>query len=139
LMPDAQPRPRILVVDDDAIMVSLLHTLLQLDGFDVVGAHPGEPIVARARDTRPDLILLDVFLRGADGLELLSQVKAEPSLAGTPVVMCSGMDMSEQCSDRGAEAFLIKPYSPDHLLDTIRACLASRPLAGSPGSPKGQS
>jgi CheY-like chemotaxis protein len=138
-MPDAQPRPRILVVDDDAIMVSLLHTLLQLDGFDVVGAHPGEPIVARARDTRPDLILLDVFLRGADGLELLSQVKAEPSLAGTPVVMCSGMDMSEQCTDRGAEAFLIKPYSPDHLLDTIRACLASRPSSGEPGSPKGQS
>jgi CheY-like chemotaxis protein len=138
-MPVDERRPRILVVDDDAIMVSLLHTLLQLDGFEVVGANPSEPIVARARETQPDLMLLDVFLRGADGLELLSQVKAEPSLAGTPVVMCSGMDMSEQCTNRGAEAFLLKPYSPDHLLDTIRACLARRPAAGSPGSPKGQS
>lgn len=138
-MPVDERRPRILVVDDDAIMVSLLHTLLQLDGFEVVGANPSEPIVARARATQPDLMLLDVFLRGADGLELLSQVKAEPSLAGTPVVMCSGMDMSEQCANRGAEAFLLKPYSPDHLLDTIRACLARRPAAGSPGSPRGQS
>jgi len=138
-MPVAERRPRILVVDDDAIMVSLLHTLLELDGFEVVGAQPSEPIVARARETQPDLILLDVFLRGTDGLELLSQVKAEPLLAGTPVVMCSGMDMSEQCTNRGAEAFLIKPYSPDHLLDTIRACLGRRPAAGSPGSPKGQS
>ena len=139
MMPDAEHRLRILVVDDDAIMVSLLHTLLQLDGFDVVGANPGEPIVARARETQPDLIILDVFMRGTDGLELLSQVKAEPSLVGTPVVMCSGMDMSEQCTTRGAEAFLLKPYSPDHLLDTIRACLARRPSAGLPGSPKGQS
>ena len=138
MSPDASHLPKVLVVDDDAIMVSLLHTLLQLDGFQVEGAHPGEPIVARARETRPDLILLDVFLRGADGLEQLSRLKAEADLTDIPVVMCSGMDVGEQCAARGAAAFLIKPYSPDHLLQTIRACLVPRPAADAPGAPKGQ-
>lgn len=127
------PRARILVVDDDQIMVSLLHTLLQLDGFEVLGGNPNEPILEAARATRPDLILMDVFLRGTDGLDLLTQLKSDPALAGTPVIMCSGMDVSEQCTTRGAQAFLLKPYSPDYLLNTIRACLAKS------GSPKGQS
>lgn len=138
MSPETPHPPKILVVDDDAIMVSLLHTLLQLDGFEVVGAHPGESVVACARQHRPDLILLDVFLRGADGLDQLSRLKAEADLADTPVVMCSGMDVGEQCTARGAAAFLIKPYSPDHLLDTIRACLRPRPAADEPGMPKGQ-
>ncbi len=120
-------------MDDDQIMVSLLHTLLQLDGFEVLGGGPLEPIVEAARVQRPDLILMDVFLRGTDGLDILTQLKSDPVLAGTPVVMCSGMDVSDKCTTRGAQAFLLKPYSPDHLLETIRACLAE------PGSPKGQS
>jgi CheY-like chemotaxis protein len=131
LASEAASLPRILVVDDDQVMVSLLQTLLQLDGFEVVGAHPHESVVEEVRASRPDLILMDVFLRGSDGLEILAQLKADPALAGTPVVMCSGMDVSEQCTQGGAHAFLIKPYAPDHLLDTIRACLAE------PGSPKG--
>jgi CheY-like chemotaxis protein len=133
LTPEPAPRARILVVDDDQIMVSLLHTLLQLDGFEVLGGNLSEPIVEAVRASRPDLILMDVFLRGTDGLDVLSQLKSDPALAGTPVVMCSGMDVSDQCTLRGAQAFLLKPYSPDHLLETIRACLAE------PGSPKGQS
>jgi CheY-like chemotaxis protein len=133
LAPRLEHPPRILVVDDDPITVSLLRTLLQLDGFEVLGGNPNEPIVEAVRASRPDLILMDVLLRGANGLEILSQLKADPSLAGTPVVMCSGMEVSEQCMSRGAQVFLLKPYSPDHLLDTIRACLAR------PGLPKGQS
>jgi CheY-like chemotaxis protein len=132
LASEAVSLPRILVVDDDQVMVSLLQTLLQLDGFEVVGAHPQESVVEAARASRPDLILMDVFLRGSDGLAILTLLKADPGLAVTPVVMCSGMDLGEQCMQRGAHAFLIKPYTPDHLLNTIRACLAE------PGSPKGQ-
>jgi CheY-like chemotaxis protein len=131
LASEVAPLPRILVIDDDQVMVSLLQTLLQLDGFEVVGAHPHESVVEAARASRPDLILMDVFLRGADGLEILAQLKSDPALAGTPVVMCSGMDVSEQCARGGAHAFLIKPYAPDQLIETIRACLAE------PGSPKG--
>jgi len=130
LAPEAASLPRILVVDDDQVMVSLLHTLLQLDGFEVAGAHPHESVVDAARASQPDLIVMDVFLRGSDGLAILAELKADPALAGTPVVMCSGMDVSEQCMRGGAQAFLIKPYAPDHLLDTIRACLAE------PGPPK---
>jgi len=133
LVSEPAPRSRILVVDDDQIMVSLLHTLLQLDGFEVLSGQPNVPFLESARASRPDLILMDVFLRGTDGLDLLSQLKSDPEMSGTPVVMCSGMDVSEQCTTRGAQAFLLKPYSPDHLLTTIRACLAE------PGSPKGQS
>lgn len=101
-MSEPAPRSRILVVDDDQIMVSLLHTLLQLDGFEVLSGQPDLPFLESARASRPDLILMDVFLRGTDGLDLLTQLKADPEMSGTPVVMCSGMDVSEQCTTRGA-------------------------------------
>lgn len=126
------PSPaRILVVEDDPVMVSLLQTLLQLDGFEVLGVPAQETVIRTARKAKPDLILMDVYLRGLDGMAVLSELKADPELAGTPVLMCSGMDMSEACLQRGAHAFLIKPYAPEHLLDTIRGCLAR------PGAPKG--
>ncbi len=59
-------------------MVSLLHTLLQLDGFEVLGGLPDKPFLEAARASRPDLILMDVFLRGTDGLDLLTPAEGRP-------------------------------------------------------------
>ncbi len=131
--------PKVMIIDDDRIMVSLLTTLLQMDGFEVVNANPHESIPLRVRAENPDLVLMDVFLTGADGIEVLSELRAEPELSNVRVVMTSGMDVGDRCTACGADAFLLKPYTPDQLMATIRGNLAGLTEAVPAQGPQGGS
>jgi CheY-like chemotaxis protein len=66
---------------------------------------------------------MDVFLKGHDGIDLVRGLRKLPELAQTPVVMTSGMDVSEQSLAAGANSFMLKPYDPEVLLQTIRSQL----------------
>ncbi len=113
---------RIMLVEDDATMRGLLQTLLEIEGFQVlvnVGADESA-IMDGIRSVHPDLLLLDVHLRNANGLSILKQIKADGSNQ-FPVLMSSGMDLRLQCQDLGADGFLMKPYSPDDLIRQIRS------------------
>jgi two-component system response regulator AdeR len=112
--------PRLLIVDDDPTMVSLLKTLLELDGFEVTPSSNPEQVIERIRQVRPDLVIMDVFMSSRDGLELLREVKASAELGHTPVIMTSGMDVSERALEAGADGFMLKPYSPPDLIAMIR-------------------
>jgi CheY-like chemotaxis protein len=112
--------PRVMIIDDDQTMVGLLQSLLRLDGFETVDGAGGEDLLGRTRAAQPDAILMDVYLADKDGLELLGALKADPALTAIPVIMTSGMDMSEECRQLGAEEFLAKPYSPDDLVALLR-------------------
>lgn len=120
---------KILVVDDDRVMVSLLTLLLQLDGFEVVGSEAGASIVDQALAVRPDLVLMDVYLARADGIEILQLLRSRPELSGLRIVMTSGMDLEDKCREHGADGFLLKPYSPDHLIQLIRTKLGAEGTA----------
>lgn len=111
---------KVMIVDDDVTMASLLTTLLGLEGYEVVEVLPRVGVLETARREKPELVLMDVFLTGADGIELLRQMKDSPDLAHIPVVMSSGMDVSDRCLAEGAEAFLLKPYNPDQLTGILR-------------------
>ena len=111
---------KVMIVDDDVTMASLLTTLLGLEGYEVVEVLPRDGVLETARREEPELVLMDVFLTGADGIELLRQMKDSPDLAHIPVVMSSGMDVSDRCLAEGAEAFLLKPYNPDQLTGILR-------------------
>jgi CheY-like chemotaxis protein len=63
---------------------------------------------------------MDVFLAGQDGLGLLGSLKDDPQVTDIPVVMTSGMEMSEACSQLGAAEFLLKPYEPETLVEVLR-------------------
>lgn len=117
--------PKVMIVDDDQTMVSLLKTLLELDGFEVAGVEHRDAILDDIRKHDPDLVLLDVFLTEADGIELLAEMRNSSDLAEKRVVMTSGMNVSEQCYAAGADAFLLKPYTPDQLITLIRKNLAT--------------
>lgn len=123
-----------MIVDDDRTMVSLLKTLFELQGFEVLTALHEDALLAALRSERPDVVLMDVFLSGLDGLELLRQLRAAKDLAGLKVIMTSGMDLSDACLEAGANAFLLKPYTPDQLLDLIQENVGP---AGSPASEGG--
>lgn len=111
---------RLMLVDDDPTMVGLLRTLLELDGFEVQLTTDSDLVLDRIRTNRPDLVVMDVFLTKADGVELLRQLRANPELSGTPVIMTSGMDVSDQCMQAGANGFVLKPYDPPDLIAMIR-------------------
>jgi CheY-like chemotaxis protein len=111
---------KVLIVDDDRTMVSLLKILLEMDGFDVSNISMGAQLIERVRVEKPDLILMDVFLSDADGKEILTEIRNTTDLADLKIIMTSGMDLSDQCMDAGANAFLLKPYTPEQLMKTIQ-------------------
>jgi CheY-like chemotaxis protein len=111
---------KVLIVDDDRTMVSLLRILLEMDGFEVVNINMGGQLIDKVRLEKPDLILMDVFLSDADGKDMLTELRNTSDLADVRVVMTSGMDLADQCMDAGANAFLLKPYTPEQLMIIIQ-------------------
>ncbi len=111
---------KVMIVDDDRTMVSLLKMLFEMEGFVVAGMPPADRILEGIRSERPDVILMDVFLPGADGLQVLTELRASTDLQAARVVMTSGMDLSDQCLAAGANAFLLKPYTPEQLISIVR-------------------
>jgi CheY-like chemotaxis protein len=114
---------KVLIVDDDRTMVSLLRTLFELQGYQVHTALHRDQVAKGLREDKPDVVLMDVFLSGLDGLELLREMRAQPDLASVRVIMTSGMDVEDQAMEAGAHAFLLKPYTPDQLLELVQDTL----------------
>jgi len=111
---------KVMVVDDDRTMNSLLKTLLELDGYLVVMVSRGEVVLAQALAEKPDAVLMDVRMADADGLDLLRQMRRHPELRTLPVIMCSGMDLEQESQIAGANAFILKPYPPEQLTSTLK-------------------
>jgi DNA-binding response OmpR family regulator len=107
--------PKVLIVDDDRVTVKLLQTLLELDGFDVSTAPRGADVLPTARQSQPDVILMDYHLSDVDGVEVVRQLRAEADFARIPIVMASGLDVEEEAISAGATTFLVKPFEPDEL------------------------
>ena len=111
---------KILLAEDDITMVSLLKTLLKMEGFDVVALQPDADIPAAVLRENPDVLLLDVHLTGQSGLDILDTIRRSKDTAGARVVMSSGADVKEECMRRGANGFLMKPYMPDDLIMILK-------------------
>ncbi len=113
---------KVLLADDDFTMVSLLKTLLNMEGYKVATLldKPGE-ILENIRKAKPDIILLDVYLGDRNGLDLVQQIRKTADLKNIRVVMVSGMDKTEECLAAGADKFLLKPYMPNELFEVLRA------------------
>ena len=115
------PKPRILVIDDDAGIREQMKMTLGYDGYDVSGAATGQEGLALAERETPDLVLLDVKMPGMDGLDVLTRLHSMfPSL---PVVMLSAHGTPSSAVDairKGAADFIEKPPSTDRLLLTIQ-------------------
>lgn len=103
-------------------MISVLCTLLEMEGYTVAtapGRHPAQDIVDAIQAEQADVILMDVHLKNANGLDVLAQL--QKSGATLPrVVMTSGMDVADRCRAAGADGFLMKPYMPDELFAALQ-------------------
>jgi DNA-binding NarL/FixJ family response regulator len=116
---------RVAVVDDQALVRVGVRVLLRdEEDVELVGeAGDGETALALVRQSRPDVVLMDVRMPGMDGIEALRQIVAEPALAGTRVIMLTTFDLDEYVFDAlraGASGFLMKDTEPEELLRAVR-------------------
>ena len=109
---------RILVVDDDPSVRTLVTDVLRLDGYEVTTAEDGHAALRAIEMSRPDCMVLDVMMPGLNGHEVLAQVRANES-AHLPVVMLTAHADDEaqwQAWSSGVDYFLAKPFDADELL-----------------------
>lgn len=112
----------IFLVEDDVTMLSLLTTLLSLEGFEAVPSS-GKDTTRLLEDMRlqnPALLILDVHLRQQSGMDILKMVRQDEQFKQLRIIMTSGMDMRQQCLASGADDFILKPFVPDDLINIIR-------------------
>jgi DNA-binding response OmpR family regulator len=119
------PNPKVLLAEDDITMVSLLTTLLKMEGFSVIALQADENIPAAVRRESPDILLMDVHLLHQSGLDILEELRKSEDTRQTRVVMSSGANVRDECVKRGANGFLMKPYMPDELITILKQTLKS--------------
>ena len=117
---------KVMLVEDDPTMLSLLKTLMEIEGFQVVNVVDFEQIIDEIRQNIPDLILLDVHLGDISGFEVLEKLRQDEQLQNVVVIMSSGMDVQKQCIEKGADDFVLKPYMPDELIMKIKQKIVER-------------
>lgn len=128
-MPDhsrGTQRKRILIVDDESHIRRLLATRLEAEGFEVREAGDGEEGLTVISDYAPDLVLLDLMMPGASGLEVLSRIRSGDDDTSVPVIILTakGQDTDREAAFAGgATDFVTKPFSPMKLLTRIREIL----------------
>ncbi len=123
----------ILVVDDEPAILRTLRANLVARGYDVATAESGEEAVASARDTAPDLVILDLMLPGLSGLEVCRILRDD---SDSPILVLSAHGeehLKVRALDLGADDYLTKPFSMNELLARVRALLRRHPSA--PGRP----
>jgi DNA-binding response OmpR family regulator len=114
---------RVLVVDDEPHIRTVLRSYLQADGFDVTEAADGEGAIAAIRDGRPDVVLLDVMLPGIDGLEVLRQLRVF-SDAYVILVTARTEEVDKLVGlGVGADDYVTKPFSPREVTARVKAVL----------------
>jgi len=115
-----------MLIEDDETMLTLLQTLMEFEGFQVTHLNGDESVdetIAAIRQEQPALLLLDVNLRRLDSFALLHQIRGDSQLKAIRVLMSSGMELSKQCHQEGADGFVLKPYMPEELVGIIRRTL----------------
>jgi len=112
---------KILVVDDDVDILTLVQMTLAMNGFDVEAVSRWQSIDHSIVNFNPDLILLDVSLGGADGREICKKIKSTKETEHIPVILFSAnIEMEKSVDACNAQAFISKPYELPKLLQTIR-------------------
>lgn len=122
---------RILVVDDDKVIVKRIKEILESESYEVLDAMDGLEGLNLARKEKPDLIVLDLLLPKLNGHQICRMLKFDSRFKHIPIIMFTSnvsakdKDLGRQA---GADAYLFKKYSPDHLLKIVKSLTTPRPL-----------
>jgi two-component system phosphate regulon response regulator PhoB len=122
----AHAQPRVLIVEDEAPLVTMLRYNLEREGFAVDEATDGEEALLRIAEHRPDAVLLDWMLPLVSGLEVCRQIRRLPETRSLPVIMLTAKgEESDRIRglDSGADDYVVKPFSPSELVARLRAVI----------------
>jgi len=126
----SENRVRILVVDDEADLVSVLRIGLEVEGFEVIEASDGEEGLRMARECKPALILLDLMLPKLDGYKVCRSLKFDERYRALPILILSARSGEQDrrlAHDMGADGFITKPYEMKDLIAKVRHKLGLPP------------
>ncbi|HAH09817.1 MAG TPA: two-component system response regulator [Alphaproteobacteria bacterium] len=118
---------KILIVEDNELNMKLFHDLLDAHGYQTIQTSDGMAALDLAREHRPDLILMDIQLPEVSGLEVTKWLKEDDTLRAIPVIAVTAFAMKgdeEKIREGGCEAYISKPISVAHFLETVRKFLS---------------
>jgi len=119
-------RKKILIVDDEPMILELLKMRLEAANYDVVTAEDGEEALQKAKSEKPDLITLDVIMPPPNGFQVCRTLKDDPQYKKIPVILLTAKTTkSDQFwgTESGADAYVTKPYNADDLMEKIETLL----------------
>jgi DNA-binding response OmpR family regulator len=125
----AGERGRVLVVDDDPVILKLLEVNFEMEGFAVLTAGDGQEGLEVARAKQPDVIVSDVMMPRLNGLELAAAVKADAATSGIPVLLLSAKAQVADVQDglgAGANDYVTKPFEPLELVARVQQLIDGR-------------
>ncbi len=141
-------KSRVLIVDDDPLLLKLVQTTLVRGGYEVICAKDGQEGFEAARGEHPDLIVTDIMMPIVDGFELARRIRSDHMLTNTPLIMLTAKGEEEdriKGLELGADDYMTKPFSPRELLARVgvqvrrrsRAMTQTTPVAGGPFAGEG--
>ena len=116
----------IYIVEDDSGIRKLLSVALEGNGYAIKTFEDGKDVVSSACLDKPELILLDIMLPGKNGLDILSEIRSDKAISGTPVILVTAKDSEfdkVDGFDKGADDYISKPFSMLELLSRVKAVL----------------
>lgn len=127
-----ESRKKVLLIDDDRLIVMLLKDVIKAAGYAIESASMGEEAWEKIQNSHPDLIVLDIMLPEISGFELARRVKADEKLKGIPIIMLTGLRSPSDVADAklsGAVEVLLKPLPPEKLIERIKFYLKTPVVA----------
>jgi CheY-like chemotaxis protein len=119
---------KILVAEDDKLIINTLCEALKTAGYETVTAYDGEEAIAKCKEAKPDLLLLDIMMPKLDGISVLWELKANPETAGLPVVVLTNIgdvDTISKIVEAGAVDYLLKSdQSMDDVVQKVKDVLS---------------
>ena len=123
------PKGKILVVDDEVYILHILDFSLGAEGFEVITANNGELAVEKAKQEKPNLIVLDIMMPVLDGYETCRRLKRDSDTKEIPVILLTakGRDVDKRLRfEVGAIDYIVKPFSPSRLIERIEEIIGCR-------------
>lgn len=125
-METAKEKKRVLVVDDEPSLRSLVRVNLEVDGIDVIEAVDGVDGLKVMHETMPDLVLLDIMMPRKDGIEMLEDIMADQDFCDIPIILLTAKGELEDLQKGallGARGYITKPFDPEQMVRTVKAAL----------------
>lgn len=122
-------KKRILIVDDEEDILSLLKFRLEANNYEVLSASDGQEGLMKARVEKPDIIILDLMLPKLDGYKVCRMLKFDENYKNIPIIMFTAKAQQkdeELGKEMGADAYITKPFEPDVLLEKIKELLMKK-------------